>query len=258
MPGIKALPLTSIVATGSASTLTARLAVEVLAVSCAFGLAGAGLCFAALQSGASLAVVVAAAATGTAGLAGQLLGFRRGPLPGNIRMLLFHIADNLAQYRAFTKLLRDQGQSITGMTGEAAENIAVVLTDMDVTLDHLSAAVQRDGSGFDRELLVGELRRIRGPIVGILSKLQFQDVTQQQFAFLNRLSLILDDHMVQLAGQLGDRRASDRVAGFKEMFEHALADCVMASQRDDHRAAYAERDTEGRVTEDQGLKVELF
>jgi hypothetical protein len=253
MPGIKALPLASFVAMGSGSAITVQLVFSLLAASCAFGLAGAALCLVALQSGAGLAVAATAFAAGTAALAGQMLGFRRGPLPGDIKMLLFHIADNLAQYRAFTKLLRDQGQSITGATGEAAENIAVIMTDMDVTLAHLATAVERDGAGFDRELLVSELRRIRGPIIGILSKLQFQDVTQQQFAFLNRLSLILDDHMIQLARQLGDRRASDRVTGFKEMFERALADCVMASQRDDHRAASGET-----AREDQGLKVELF
>ena len=247
------LPLAPILATGSASAVTARLVIWMLAASCGFGLAGAALCLAASRSGPGLAVAAAAIAAGTAGLAGQILGFRRGPLPEDIRLLLVHIIDNLAQYRAFTKLLRDQGQSITGMTGEAAETIATVLTDMDVTLELLSAAVKRDGAGFDRELLVSELRRIRSPIIGILSKLQFQDVTQQQFAFLNRLSLILDDHMMLLARQLGDPRATERVAGFKEMFEQALADCVMASQRDDHHAASGVE-----TREDTGLKVELF
>jgi hypothetical protein len=65
--------------------------------------------------------------------------------------------------------------------------------------------------------------------------------------------VILDDHMMRLASQLGDRRAKDRVAGFKEMFEQALADCVMASQRDDHHAASG-----SSIREDTGLKVELF
>jgi hypothetical protein len=249
----KAMSLSSIVAAGSASEVSVQFVVWTLVTSCAFGLAGAGLCLAASHLGPGFGLAAAATAAGLAGLAGQILGFRKGPLPGAIRLLLFHVADNLAQYRAFTRLLRDQGQSITGMTLEAAENIAIVLTDMDVTLEALAAAVRRDGANFDRELLVDELRRIRGPIIGILSKLQFQDVTQQQFAFLNRLSLILDDHMVLLSSQLGDRRASDRVAGFKEMFEQALADCVMASQRDDHHAASGVS-----TREDTGLKVELF
>jgi hypothetical protein len=168
-------------------------------------------------------------------------------------LLLFHVVDNLAQYRAFTRLLRDQGQSITRTTGTAAENIATVMTEMDITLETLAAAVRRDGAGFNRELLISELGRIRAPIIAILSVLQFQDVTQQQFAFLNRLSVILDDHMVRLAGQLGDRQAKERITGFSEMFEQALADCVMASQRDDHHAASGSSERE-----DAGLKVELF
>jgi hypothetical protein len=57
-----------------------------------------------------------------------------------------------------------------------------------------------------------------------------------------------DNPEMRLTRQLGDR-----VAGFKEMFEQALADCVMASQRDDHRAASGES-----AREDQGLSVELF
>jgi len=238
---VKVLPLASTVAMGSASALTL------------FGLAGAGLSLVTSRFGPGFGVAAAGLGGGMAGLAGQILGFRHGPLPRAIRLLLFHVVDNLAQYRAFTRLLRDQGQSITGTTETAAANIAAVLTDMDVTLETLAAAVHRDGAGFDRELLVSELRRIRGPIIGILSVLQFQDVTQQQFAFLNRLSLILDEHMMRLARQLGDRRATDRVAGFKEMFEQALADCVMVSQRDDHHAASG-----SNVREDPGLKVELF
>jgi hypothetical protein len=250
---VKVLPLASTVAMGSVSLITVQLVIWVLAVSCAFGLAGAGLCLAASRSGPGFAVAAAGIAAGLAGLIGQVLGLRHGPLPSAVRLLLFHVVDNLAQYRAFTRLLRDQGQSITGTTEAAAENIARVLTDMDITLETFATAVQRDGAGFDRELLVSELRRIRGPIIGILSVLQFQDVTQQQFAFLNRLSLILDDHMLRLANQLGDHRATDRVAGFKETFERALADCVMVSQRDDHHAA------SGLSTrEDPGLKVELF
>jgi hypothetical protein len=247
------LPLASTVAMGSASFATTRLAGWTLLVSCAFGLAGAGLCLAASRFAPWFAVTAAGIVAGLAGLAGQIMGFLHGPLPGPIRLLLFHVVDNLAQYRAFTRLLRDQGQSITRTTGTAAENIATVMTDMDITLETLASALRRDGAGFNRELLVSELGRIRAPIIGILSVLQFQDVTQQQFAFLNRLSLILDEHMMRLASQLGDRRATDRVAGFKEMFEQALADCVMASQRDDDHAASGSSERE-----DVGLKVELF
>jgi hypothetical protein len=250
---VKELPLASTVAMGSTRALTVQLMIRAAVASCAFGLAAAGLCLAASQYGPRSEVAAAGIAAGLVGLAGQVLGFRNGPLPASIRLLLFHVVDNLAQYRAFTRLLRDQGKSITQATGTAAENIATVMTDMDITLETLAAAVRRDGVGFNQDLLVSELGRIRAPIIGILSVLQFQDLTQQQFAFLNRLSVILDEHMMRLSRQLGDRRAKDRITGFKEMFERALADCVMASQRDDHHAA------SGLSTrEDPGPKVELF
>jgi hypothetical protein len=254
---VNVLPLTTppLVTTPplASSAVAMRAVIGVLVSSCVFALAGAGLCLAASSQGPGFIVAAAAMGAGLAGLGGQILGFRHGPPPRAIRSLLSHVIDNLAQYRAFTRLLRDQGQSITGTTEAAALNIANVLTDMDITLETLAAAVQRDGVGFDRELLVSELRRIRGPIIGILSMLQFQDVTQQQFAFLNRLSLLLDEHMTRLANHLGDRQATDRVAGFKEMFEQALADCVMDSQRDDHHAASG-----SSAREDPGLMVELF
>jgi hypothetical protein len=250
---VKEFPLASTVAMGSAPALTVQLMIRAMAASCAFGLAVAGLCLAASQYGPRSEVAAAGIAAGLAGLAGQVLGFRNGPLPASIRLLLFHVVDNLAQYRAFTRLLRDQGKSITQATGTAAENIATVMTDMDITLETLAAAVRRDGVGFNQDLLVSELGRIRAPIIGILSVLQFQDLTQQQFAFLNRLSVILDEHMMRLSRQLGDRRAKDRLTGFKEMFEQALAECVMASQRDDHHAASGLS-----MREDPGPKVELF
>jgi hypothetical protein len=247
------LPLASTVAMGSAPFVTMRLLIRALLVTCGCGLAGVVMWLAASLPGPGFAVAAVGIISGVAGLIGQIMGFLHGPLPGPIRLLLFHVVDNLAQYRAFTRLLRDQGQSITRTTGTAAENIATVMTEMDITLETLAAAVRRDGADFNRELLISELGRIRAPIIAILSVLQFQDVTQQQFAFLNRLSVILDDHMVRLAGQLGDRQAKERITGFSEMFEQALADCVMASQRDDHHAASGSSERE-----DAGLKVELF
>jgi hypothetical protein len=86
-----------------------------------------------------------------------------------------------------------------------------------------------------------------------LGHLQFQDVTQQQIGFLSRLLLLLDDHMVQLARQMDDRRAMDRVGRFKEMFDQALGDCVMDSQRDDHRSASGLA-----MREDAGSNLEMF
>jgi len=87
----------------------------------------------------------------------------------------------------------------------------------------------------------------------MLGHLQFQDVTEQQIGFIARLSLILDDHMLSLARNLGDRRSEDRIGRFRDMFDQALGDCVMASQRDDHHMAsgLAARET-------VGPKLEMF
>jgi hypothetical protein len=59
--------------------------------------------------------------------------------------------------------------------------------------------------------------------------------------------------MTQLADQLGDRRSRHRVGKFKELFDEALGDCVMDSQRDDHHAASGLG-----LREDTGLKLQMF
>ena len=87
----------------------------------------------------------------------------------------------------------------------------------------------------------------------MLGKLQFQDVTQQQLMFLGRLSMVVDDHMAELARLLGDRRSLDRTSRFQEMFDRALNDTVMVSQRNDHHDA-AGID----LFEPSGAKIEMF
>jgi len=101
--------------------------------------------------------------------------------------------------------------------------------------------------------LTSLVNAIGAPVVGMLGQLQFQDVTQQQIAFLSRLSRIVDQHMIDLAREMGDRRSMDRVGNFKDMFNKALDDCVMSSQRDDHHVA-AGLD----LHESNGPKIELF
>jgi hypothetical protein len=59
--------------------------------------------------------------------------------------------------------------------------------------------------------------------------------------------------MTQLADQLGDRRSRDRVGRFKELFDEALGDCVMDSQRDDHHAASGLE-----LREDASMKLQMF
>jgi len=203
---------------------------------------------------ASTAAAAAAFGDVAAGLAalgslavGYGLGRKDGALPGAVRLLMFRVADELAQYRAFTKLLRDQGERITESTSGAATAIVTGLTQMDADVDRL-----RDLVG-DAEALRSLVDAVSAPVIEMLGQIQFQDVTQQQIAFLSRLSLIVDEHMIDLARQLGDRRAMDRVGNFKEMFNKALDDCVMTSQREDHHAA-AGLD----MQEAGGPKIEMF
>jgi hypothetical protein len=203
--------------------------------------------------GGGAAVVALVALASLAGMAiGYALGRRDGPTPRTIRLLLFRVSDELAQYRAFTRLLRDQGERITESTGAAAMEIVAGLKDMDANLARMQAVIDGPAPGD-----AGELRSladaIGAPVINMLGQLQFQDVTQQQIAFLVRLSLIVDQHMIDLAHRLGDRRSMDRIENFREMFNKALDDCVMTSQRDDHHAA-----TGLAVHESSGPKVELF
>lgn len=210
-------------------------------------------------SAAVMAFGNAAVAAGSAALlslAGVVIGYKMGrktgPMPSLIRMRMFRVADELAQYRAFTSLLRDQGERITASTGEAATAIVLGLREMDSNIVRMQALIERDASG-EKSELQPLLDAVSAPVVGMLGQLQFQDVTQQQIAFLSRLSLIVDQHMIDLARQMGDRRSMDRVGNFKEMFDKALDDCVMTSQRQDHHTAVGLDLQEAR-----GPKIELF
>ena len=200
------------------------------------------------------AVAASAALSGSAAaVAGYLLCLRDGPLPAHTRTLLFHVTDELAQYRAFTRLVRDQGQRITEITTDAATAIVSGLSEMDAGLGRLAEQLDTAAPDADLKPMASAARAIGEPVVGMLGKLQFQDVTQQQIAFIARLSLLVDDHMILLAEELGDRRSMDRVGRFQEMFAQALDDCVMDSQRDDHHTAMGLK-----LQENSRPMVELF
>jgi len=218
------------------------------AASVAVGVATAVMAF----DGTAVAAISAALLSFGGVMVGYGMGRKAGPVPSAIRMRMFRVADELAQYRAFTRLLRDQGERITASTSEAATAIVMGLREMDSNIARMQAIVERD-SADDAKDLKSLVQAVGAPVVGLLGQLQFQDVTQQQIAFLARLSLILDQHMIDLARQMGDRRSMDRVGNFKEMFDKALDDCVMTSQRQDHHAAVGLDLQEAR-----GPKIELF
>jgi hypothetical protein len=189
---------------------------------------------------------------GLAAAAAFAYGHRRGTedVQPQTRAKLYRVADELVQYRAFTRLLRDQGERITGQSGEAALALATGLSEID---QRITALLGRIDAGEDLAPIRAEAEAIAQPIIGMLGRLQFQDITQQQMGFLSRLSLLLDDHMEDLARLLGDRRSLTRTSRFKELFERALDDTVMTSQRNDHHTA-AGID----LFEASGPKIELF
>lgn len=167
------------------------------------------------------------------------------------RMLRYRVADELAQYRAFTRLLRDQGARVTTTTAEAAQAIMAGVQQMEVELSVLRRTAGT--APCEASVLMKLADRIEAPLLGVIGQLQFQDVTQQQLAFLSRLSQLVDQHMIELAQRLGDRRSVDRVGNFKEMFIKAIDECVMTSQREDQRAAVGLD-----IPEADGPRIELF
>ncbi|MTJ79420.1 MAG: hypothetical protein F8N37_00125 [Telmatospirillum sp.] len=179
-------------------------------------------------------------------------------MPEEVQELLCFVADELAQYRAFTRLLRDQGGRINDASGEAALVIVEGLREIDRAVETLRIELRKTSEelpldAIHRAELAQRVEAIGRPILRMLGCLQFQDVTQQQIAFLSRLSLMVDDHMVRLARKCGDRRAVERLDKFKEMFAAALDDTVMTNQRDDFYAA-----TGLALQEEGGPRIEMF
>jgi hypothetical protein len=183
---------------------------------------------------------------------GYLLGRRDGGAVKSASRLMLRVADELVEYRAFTSLLRDQGVRIIESTSGAAAVIIAGLMEMGDALNRMRMLVDRVTTDDATELRT-LVEAVDVPVLGLLGQLQFQDITQQQIAFLSRLSLMLDDHMAELSRQLGERRGSDRVDKFKDLFDQALGDCVMDSQRDDHHTASGLD-----MREAAGSKLEMF
>lgn len=235
--------------TESDSTMFGRKILAALAVS------GGVSALAVHLSGGDLAPLVAGLAASAAVLLGAMLGGERHARATRLR--LYNVADELVQYRAFTRLLRAQSERIIGLTGDAAMAIATGLQEMDERAAALARRVEEikaqapDGAALGD--LHGQAVAITEPMLDMVGKLQFQDVTQQQLMFLSRLSLILDDHMSELARLLGDRRSLDRGTRFKELFDQALNETVMTSQRNDHHTAVGVQ-----LFEAAGPAVEMF
>ncbi|ABC23131.1 hypothetical protein [Rhodospirillum rubrum] len=160
------------------------------------------------------------------------------------------VAEEVLQYRTFTKVLRDQGLRISDMTEKAALTLGSGLQEMDAGV---SAALAGIEGGADPVQLRDEVAAIARPLVPMLGTLQFQDVTRQQLMFLSRLSILLDRHVEDMAEVLGDRRSVDHAPRFKDLFDQALEDTVMTSQRNDHHGASGVD-----VVEASGPAVELF
>jgi hypothetical protein len=214
-----------------------------------------GICAAVVMAaaGSSPPAAAFAAFVAIAGVAsGHLLRRNDDAAAKAARMLMLRAADELVQYRAFTRLLRDQGGRIVECTSEAAMGIIAGLTRMDAALERMRVLTER-GAAADTGEMRSLVDAIGAPVVEMLGQLQFQDITQQQIALLSRLSLVLDEHTVELARLLGERRTRERPERFRKVFEEALDHCVMDGQRDDHHAAsgLAQR-------EDAGRKLELF
>ncbi|MGE5476800.1 MAG: hypothetical protein ACM3Q1_09115 [Bacteroidales bacterium] len=213
-------------------------------------LLGVAAALAAWLAGGAAAAIVAGASCLMAGWGGMRWGRATQARADQLR--LYRVSDELVQYRAFTQLLRAQGERIVEMSGEAALALAVGLREMDERAGQLADALAR-GEG-DPARWRQDAVAIAAPVVDLVGRLQFQDVTRQQLGFLARLSLILDDHMAELGRSLGDRRSLDRTSRFKELFEQALDDTVMTSQRNDHHRATGVVD----LFEDTGPAIEMF
>lgn len=196
----------------------------------------------------SVAPVFASALAGTAFWLGRWQAQAQGTAS---RRFNYRIADELVQYRVFTRLLRDQNARVCATSEEATLSLALGLRQMS---DQLETLAQHIRSGADPTVVLAEIEALGEPLSELLGRLQFQDITQQQLMFLSRLSVLLDDHIAELLHVLGDRRSLERTTRFKELFDKAFEHTVMASQRHDHSVAVGLSPLDAPL----GQVVELF
>jgi hypothetical protein len=198
----------------------------------------------AIVSGVAVFVVLLAVGGLLPAFAGALVSLGVGLAVGGLgvrreRMVRERIVADLTDYRLFTHLMRAQSDRIVDLTTEAARSIHAAVADLD--------AGHADGANARPEAAPPDLA------IAIAGALQFQDVTQQQLAFLCRLSFTLDDHTNELAAALTHHRRLDHLPRFKDLFNGSVDHAVMTSQRQDHHAASGHD-----VVETQGPAVEMF
>jgi hypothetical protein len=98
-----------------------------------------------------------------------------------------------------------------------------------------------------------EGQSMAGPIMDIMADVQFQDIIRQQLEQLNRMAIMVDDHLQSLGADLADRQDAFGRETLAEKLESQFDRYVMSSQRQAHL------DVRGcAAAPETSSKIELF
>lgn len=191
------------------------------------------------ELGAIAAATAAGLAGGAAFAAGQFWPARDRTGPR-----LVEVAGELEDYRAFPRLVQSQHDRVVDQTAGAVHAIAMAVRALDENAARVAAGIGdvAQGRGMTApqvEKMRQEILDITQPAYAILAELQFQDITQQQLAFLDRLARLFDEHAAELSRQLVSDAPAARLdlTPFREALDAAMSETVMRSQRNDLKAA---------------------
>lgn len=159
------------------------------------------------------------------------------------------VSKELRQIRTLNDVLRNQLNSITTETEQAAFDIMSRMTGIDAAVSSLT----------EEPLVVANIheasRQLSDMFMNTMASVQFQDVTRQQIEYIASALDHVDEHCTMLAGRLD--AFDDPDFTFQPLSVHLdeiYSNYVMQSQRNGHQTAIQA----APGSQSDGPKVELF
>lgn len=134
---------------------------------------------------------------------------------------------------------------------EEREAIANISRSLDSLTDDLSTIVSHQRDVLQK--VEAESAAVARPIMDIMGRIQFQDIVRQQLEQLQRMTAMVDDHIVSICAALADPRADLGDVSLVHKLEEMFGSYVMATQRESHSKALGRQ-----AVREAGSLIEMF